>query len=90
MNKMQDSVNGYSVLDEGGLSSLSYGASECFFKSFNQALDYALKIIKDAAKTKTIGRRITIYECKKSDLNKSHSIPGDKVVFVWSDVRAYE
>lgn len=90
MNKYIQNPSGYIVFEDGGISSIAYGASEEWFPTYDEAIAYAMDIVKN--KTEELKNRIDcnsviVYEGDETLLHKSHSCPCGRVVFDWRNYR---
>lgn len=47
MNKYIQNPNGYIVFEDGGTSPIAYGASEEWFPTYDEAIAYAMDIVKN-------------------------------------------
>ena len=89
MNKYVESTEGYIVYEDGGTSPIAYGASEEWFATYDEAIEYALSIVSKRIKDfKDIIdlNSVIVYEGSEKLLHESHSCPGSgRVVFCWSN-----
>lgn len=46
MNKYTQNPSGYIVFEDGGTSPIAYGASEEWFPTYDEAIAYAMDIVK--------------------------------------------
>lgn len=89
MNKYTENKEGYIVFEDGGTSPISYGASEKWFPTYDEAIKYAIntvnrrvKEIKDFFDLNSV----IVYKGSEKLLHENHSCPGDRrVVFCWSN-----
>lgn len=82
--------DGFIVYEDGGTSPLTYGASEKWFSTYDGAIEYAMRIVKERTrqlKTCVDFNSVVVYEGTEAILHQSHSCPCGKVVFSW---RNYE
>lgn len=88
MAKYKQSQDGYIVFEDGGVCPLSYGVSEKWFPTYDEAILYALDVVSkraDQLKENIDYNSVIIYEGAEELLHKSHSCPCGKVVFQWSN-----
>ena len=91
MNKHADSPEGYIIYEDGGTSPITYGASEEWFKTYDEAMGYALSIVKKRIRKfkKYIDcNSVVVYEGSKELLRQSHSCPSGRVVFYWNNYKS--
>lgn len=90
MNKYTENPGGYIVYEDGGISPISYGASEKWFQTYDEAIAYAIGIIKkrtEEIKNCIDCNSVIVYEGDEALLHESHSVPCGRVVFNWSNWR---
>lgn len=89
MNKYIENKEGYIVFEDGGTSPIAYGASEKWFATYDEAIKYALNIVRKRAeefKDVIDLNSVIVYEGPEELLHKSHSCPDKgRVVFCWSN-----
>lgn len=79
---------GYIVFDDEGRDPLSYGASEKWFPNYDDALAYAMDIVKEKSESyekKYDPSSVMIYEGEEELMHQSHNCPCGRVVFEWSN-----
>lgn len=96
---MNDHVNykdGYIVFEDSGTSPISYGACEKWFATYDEAIKYAIKIVRervDEFKECIDYNSVIVYEGAERLLHESHSCPCGRVVFEWKNyqtIRVYD
>ena len=89
MSKYTESKEGYIVFEDGGASPIAYGASEEWFHTYDEAIKYALNIVRkrtEEFKDVIDLNSVIVYEGPEELLHKSHSCPDKgRVVFCWSN-----
>lgn len=88
MNELTQSKDGYIVFDESGTCALAYGAAEKWFKTYDEAINYALeKVTKNCElfKDRIDFNSVIVYEGSEEIMHQSHSIPCGKVLFWWKN-----
>lgn len=86
MSKYCENESGYIVFDDGGMSPLAYGASEKWFQTYDEAIKYAISIVRkriNEFKDCIDCNSVIVYEGGKELMRKSHSCPCGRVVFEW-------
>lgn len=89
MDNITDKI-GFVVFEDGFINPISYGASEKWFPTYDEATQYAIELVsKRTAESKTSNwaYSVMVYEAEKSVLEKSHSCPCGRVVFQWSNYK---
>lgn len=81
MNKYIKSDVGYIVFDDGGICPIEYGACEKWFATYDEAIDYALSVVK---KDKDYNK-VMIYKGEESLLSIPHKIPCGPVIIEWTN-----
>lgn len=82
--------DGYIVYEDSGHDLYSYGASEKWFGTYLEAINYAMNVVKkniNIYKKYIDCRNVIVYEGSKNLLNESHSCPCGNVVFYWSNYK---
>lgn len=82
--------DGYIVYEDSGHDLYSYGASEKWFGTYLEAINYAMGIVDKNTKVymKYIDiRNVIVYKGSKNLLGESHSCPCGEVVFCWSNYK---
>lgn len=77
-------ADGYIVFEDEGSDPINYGATEKWFASYDEAIEYAMSIVKERVekgKTGHIGSSVMVY---KGNIIPSNIVP-IKVVFCWSN-----
>lgn len=89
MNKYTENKEGYIVFEDSGTSPISYGASEKWFPTYDEAIKYALNTINKRVKEiKDFFdlNSVVVYEGSEKLLHETHSCPANRiVVFCWSN-----
>lgn len=88
MNKYIKSDIGYIVFDDSGTCPLAYGASEEWFATYDEAIDYALSVVKkdiESLKNRKDYNKVMIYKGDEALLSASHKIPCGPVIFKWTN-----
>ena len=88
MNELTQSKDGYIVFDESGTCALAYGAAEKWFKTYDEAINYALeKVTKNCAlfKERIDFNSVIVYEGSEEFMHGTHTIPYEKVLFWWKN-----
>lgn len=88
MSKYTQNPDGYIVFEDGGTSPIAYGASEKWFQTYDDAIAYAMDIVKkrtESIKNFLDCNSVIVYEGEESILHKSHSCPCGRVVFSWNN-----
>lgn len=83
--------NGYIVFEDGGTNPISYGASEKWFSTYDEAIAYAMDIVKNRTeefKNCIDCNSVIVYEGDKALLHKTHSSPCGRAVFNWNNWRS--
>lgn len=89
-NRDTASTKGYIVFEDGGINPISYGASEKWFQTYDEAISYAIDIVRRRTKELKIHKdanSVIVYEVDESLLKKSHSCPCGRVIFEWRNYR---
>lgn len=81
MNKHIKSDVGYIMFDDGGTCPIEYGACEKWFATYDEAIDYALSVVK---KDKDYNK-VVIYKGEEPLLSISHKIPCGPVIIEWTN-----
>lgn len=81
MNKHIKSDVGYIVFDDGGTCPIEYGACEEWFATYDEAIDYALSVVKNDKDY----NKVMIYKGEESLLSISHKIPCGPVIIEWTN-----
>lgn len=90
MTDATNSAKGYIVFDCGGISPISSGAAEEWFRTYDEAISYAMKIVSsrvESLKRRIDGNEVMVYEAEQSVLNESHRCPCGRVVFYWNNYK---
>lgn len=91
MKKYTQSEDGYIVYEDGGISPIAYGASEIWFRTYDEAMEYAISIVKkrvEELKMCLDANSVIVYEGPEELLRQTHSVPGDRrVVFAWNNYK---
>lgn len=95
MNEFVKSDVGYIVYEDGGYDLYSYSASEKWFATYTEAIDYAMKIVNKRIKSyinqkKTERNTVIVYKGAHELLQTSHSCPCGQVIFHWSNYYKYK
>lgn len=80
--------DGYIVYEDGGTCPIAFGASEKWFPTYDEAIEYALGIVKrrmEELKSAIDCNSVVVYEGSESLMRESHSVPCGRVVFNWSN-----
>ena len=88
MNELTQSKDGYIVFDESGTCALAYGAAEKWFKTYDEAINYALeKVTKNCElfKERIDFNSVIVYEGSEEFMHGTHTIPYEKVLFWWKN-----
>lgn len=88
MNKYIKSNVGYIVFNDGGTCPIEYGAYEEWFATYDEAIDYALSVVKkdiESLRNRRDYNKVMIYKGKESLLSISHKIPCGPVIFKWTN-----
>lgn len=88
MNKYIQNQGGYIVFEDGGTTPIAYGASEKWFPSYDEAIAYAMGIVKsrtEELKNCIDYNSVIVYEGDEALLHRSHSCLCGRVVFSWSN-----
>lgn len=91
MNKHAESTEGYIVYEDGGTSPIAYGASEEWFQTYDEAICYAISIMKkrvEEFKKYNDCNSVVVYEGSKDLLRQTHSSPSGRVVFYWNNFKS--
>ena len=86
MNKYTQNEDGYIVFEDGGTSSLAYGACEKWFQTYDEAIKYALSIVTERTeeyKNRFNWNSVIVYEGAERLIHEFHSCPCGRVVFYW-------
>lgn len=81
---------GYVVFEDGFVNAISYGASEKWFKTYDEAIEYAMELVTERAAESKESKwlySVMVYEAEKSVLDKTHDAPCGKVVFQWRNYK---
>lgn len=85
MSKYIQSEDGYIVFEGGYISSpMSYGSSEKWFQSYDEAMSYAMYIVRkhvEELRTCPTTNSVVVFEGTRELLNQTHSVPGERRVF---------
>lgn len=87
-----DSEKGFIVYEDGGTSLLDYGASEKWFPSYDEAVEYAMEIVKrriKQLKKYPNFNSVVVYEGTEAILHEEHSWHCGTVVFNWRNYDNY-
>lgn len=81
---------GYIVFEDSGTCPMDYGASEKYFKEYDEAIKYACSTIENNMKhfkRENDANSIWIFEGEEKILYESHTIPpkDGKVIFYWDN-----
>lgn len=90
MNEYTQSLDGYIVFDDGGTSPIAYGAAEKWFSTYDEAIEYAMGIVKRRVgqlKNRIDYNSVIIYKGSEALMNKSHSCPAGQVLFNWTNYK---
>lgn len=89
MSKYIQSEEGYIVSEGGYISPMSYSSSEKWFYSYDEAMSYAMFIVRkhiEELRTCLTTNLVVVYEGTHELLNQTHSVPGSRRVFFrWSN-----
>ena len=88
MNGYIENKDGYIVFDDSGICPLAYGANEKWFQTYDEAMEYALSIVKNIVggyKERTDLNSVIVCEGSASLLQESHAFPCGRTVFCWSN-----
>ena len=88
MNKHIKSDVGYIVFDDGGTCPIEYRACEEWFATYDEAIDYALSVVKEdieSLKNRKDYNGVMIYKGDETLLSASHEIPCGPVIFKWTN-----
>ena len=88
MNKYIKSNVGYIVFDDGGTCPIAYKACEEWFATYDEAIDYALSVVKEnieSLKNRKDYNKVMIYKGEESLLSFPHKIPCGTVIFKWTN-----
>ena len=86
MNEFAQNNDGYIVFEAGGLNPISYGASEKWFSTYDEAVKYALEIVNkrvEEYKAALDWNSVIVFEGSEKLMNESHKVPCGRVVFYW-------
>ena len=92
MNELTQSKDGYIVFDESGTCALAYGAAEKWFKTYDEAINYALeKVTKNCElfKERIDFNSVIVYEGSEEFMHGTHTIPYEKVLFWWKNHKQF-
>ena len=81
---------GYMVFQDGGASPIAYGACEKWFSTYDEAINYAIDIVKkrtEEFKEHVDCNSVIVYEGSENLMNESHSCPCGRVVFGWRNYK---
>lgn len=88
MNKHVENLDGYIVFENVWTSSITCRASEKWFPTYDDAVEYAMDIVRkrtEEFKTRIDRSYVIIYEGKETLLYGLHSYPCGRVVFSWTN-----
>nr|DAE77770.1 MAG TPA: hypothetical protein [Bacteriophage sp.] len=88
MNELTQSKDGYIVFDESGTCPLAYGAAEKWFKTYDEAIAYAMdKVAKNCElfKGRIDFNSVIVYEGSEEFMHSTHAIPREKILFWWKN-----
>lgn len=88
MNELTQSKDGYIVFYKSGTCALAYGAAEKWFKTYDEAIKYALNIVTrncELFKDRIDYNAVIVYEGSEEFIHHTHSIPCEKVLFWWKN-----
>ena len=86
MSKYILNKDGYIVFEDGGTCPIAYGASEEWFPTYDEAMQYALNLVQENVKKLkecVDFNSVIVYEGAEELLHKSHTCPCGRVVFYW-------
>ena len=86
MSKYVENKDGYIVFEDGGTSPIAYGAAEEWFPTYDEAIKYAMGIVKERVesyKDRIDWNSVIVYEGAESLMHEGHSCPCGRVVFYW-------
>lgn len=82
-----NSEKGFIVYEDSGTSFKNCETSEKWFSTYDDAMEYAIKIVQRRTSELKIGiginSSLTVYEGVEAILHKPHLIPCGKVAFSW-------
>ena len=88
MSLQIESDYGYIVFEDGGISPIEYGACETWFKTYDEAIDYALEAVKkrtEELKRYNDRNSVIVYKGAKELLDKTHSSADGEIIFSWQN-----
>lgn len=86
MRKYVESKDGYIVFEDGGTNPISYGACEKWFPTYDEAIKYAMDIVKERVrsyKDRIDCNSVIVYEGAEKLMHESHFCPCGRIVFYW-------
>ena len=88
MSKYEFSKEGYIVIEDTGISTSTYGVSEIWFQTYDEAISYAISIVSkyvEEIKSSFQFHSVSVFEGSK-ELIHSYHIPADRrIVFKWNN-----
>ena len=81
---------GYIVYDCSGWCGLNFGAAERWFQRYDEAIAYAIELIKENAdgfKRRVDRDEVIVYEGSEQNVHCSHNVPNGEVVFYWRNFK---
>ena len=90
MNEHTNYKDGYIVFEDGGTSPISYGACEKWFETYDNAIEYAMSIVKERVeefKEHIDYNSVIVYAGSEKLMHENHSSPCGRVVFDWRNYK---
>lgn len=84
--KYSENPDGYIVCESGGWCGLNYGCAERWFSGYDEAIEYAIKLVRefaDSFKKCLDVNEVIVYEGPEELTHKTHGVPCGRVVFSW-------
>lgn len=88
MNELTQSKDGYIVFHESGTCAFAYGAAEKWFKTYDEAINYALERVTkncELFKERIDFNSVIVYEGSEEFMHSTHAIPREKFLFWWNN-----